>query len=72
MERICGRIPNGQCEEQFLIRFLRHFGFVAEVITTVGLGDVWPKTVPGKILSFMLMLFGLFDIALPSIVLGNF
>ena len=47
------------------------FWFVAEVITTVGLGDVYPKTVPGKLLSFPLMLFGLLIIALPSIVLGK-
>jgi hypothetical protein len=47
------------------------FWFVAEVITTVGLGDVWPQTVPGKMLSFPLMLFGLLIIALPSIVLGK-
>lgn len=47
------------------------FWFVAEVITTVGLGDVYPRTVPGKLLSFPLMLFGLLIIALPSIVLGK-
>ena len=47
------------------------FWFVAEVITTVGLGDVWPSTVIGKLLSFPLMLFGLLIIALPSIVLGK-
>lgn len=47
------------------------FWFVAEVITTVGLGDVYPKTVMGKLLSFPLMLFGLLIIALPSIVLGK-
>ena len=47
------------------------FWFVAEVITTVGLGDVYPQTVPGKLLSFPLMLFGLLIIALPSIVLGK-
>ena len=47
------------------------FWFVAQVITTVGLGDVYPKTVWGKILTFPLMLFGLLIIALPSIVLGR-
>lgn len=47
------------------------FWFVAQVITTVGLGDVYPKTVPGKMLTFPLMLFGLLIIALPSIVLGR-
>ena len=47
------------------------FWFVAQVITTVGLGDLYPKTVFGKLLTFPLMLFGLLIIALPSIVLGR-
>lgn len=47
------------------------FWFVAQVITTVGLGDLYPRTVVGKLLTFPLMLFGLLIIALPSIVLGR-
>lgn len=47
------------------------FWFVAQVITTVGLGDMYPKTALGKFISFPLMLFGLLIIALPSIVLGR-
>jgi hypothetical protein len=47
------------------------FWFVAEVITTVGLGDISPVTVLGKFLTFPLMIFGILIIALPSIVLGK-
>lgn len=47
------------------------FWFVVEVITTVGLGEVHPQTIAGKIISFPLMLFGLLLIASPSIILGK-
>lgn len=45
--------------------------FVVAVITTVGLGDTYPKTPIGKLISYPLMLSGLLVIALPSIVLGK-
>jgi hypothetical protein len=45
--------------------------FVAEVITTVGLGEVYPQTWVGKLLTFPLMLFGLLVIVMPSIVIGQ-
>lgn len=47
------------------------FWFVLEIITTVGLGDVYPKTVAGRTITFPVMLFGLLIIALPSIVIGR-
>lgn len=47
------------------------FWFVLEIITTVGLGDVYPKTVLGRVITFPVMLFGLLIIALPSIVIGR-
>lgn len=47
------------------------FWFVAEVLTTVGLGDVHPKTVVGKAIAIPLMMFSLLIIALPSIVIGR-
>lgn len=47
------------------------FWFVTEVITTVGLGDIHPKTVIGKLISIPLMVFSLLIIALPSIVIGR-
>lgn len=47
------------------------FWFVAEVITTVGLGDVHPKTLIGKAIAIPLMMFSLLIIALPSIVIGR-
>lgn len=47
------------------------FWFVLEIITTVGLGDVYPKTVVGRVITFPVMLFGLLIIALPSIVIGR-
>lgn len=45
--------------------------FVAEIITTVGLGDIHPKTVTGKTIAVPLMMFSLLIIALPSIVIGR-
>jgi Ion transport protein len=47
------------------------FWFVLEIITTVGLGDVYPKTVAGRMITFPVMLFGLLIVALPSIVIGR-
>lgn len=47
------------------------FWFVIEIVTTVGLGDVYPKTVSGRIITFPVMMFGLLIIALPSIVIGR-
>ncbi|PJF19508.1 Voltage-gated potassium channel [Paramicrosporidium saccamoebae] len=47
------------------------FWFVAEIITTVGLGDIHPKTVLGKFITLPLMMFSLLIIALPSIVIGR-
>lgn len=47
------------------------FWFVLEIVTTVGLGDVYPKTIPGKVMTFPVMMFGLLVIALPSIVMGR-
>lgn len=47
------------------------FWFVLEILTTVGLGDIVPRTVAGKIITFPLMLLGLLLIALPSIVVGR-
>jgi hypothetical protein len=45
--------------------------FVAEIMTTVGLGDVYPKTTLGKTIVIPLMMFSLLIIALPSIVIGR-
>ena len=45
--------------------------FVAEIITTVGLGDIHPKTNLGRIIAVLLMMFSLLIIALPSIVIGR-
>lgn len=47
------------------------FWFVLEIVTTVGLGDVYPKTVMGRVITFPVMMFGLLIIALPSIVIGR-
>lgn len=45
--------------------------FVMEIVTTVGLGDVYPKTTAGRLISFPVMMVGLLIIALPSIVIGR-
>ena len=45
--------------------------FVAEVISTVGLGEVYPRTVMGKIITGPLMMIGLVALALPSIVISR-
>lgn len=45
--------------------------FVAEIITTVGLGDIHPKTSLGKAIAMPLMMISLLIIALPSIVIGR-
>lgn len=45
--------------------------FVTEIITTVGLGDIHPKTVLGKVITIPLMMLSLLIIALPSIVIGR-
>lgn len=45
--------------------------FVTEIITTVGLGDIHPKTVLGKAIATPLMMLSLLIIALPSIVIGR-
>ncbi len=47
------------------------FWFVIEIVTTVGLGDVYPKTTAGRFITFPIMMFGLLIIALPSIVIGR-
>lgn len=47
------------------------FWFVIEIVTTVGLGDVYPKTTAGRFITFPVMMFGLLVIALPSIVIGR-
>lgn len=47
------------------------FWFVIEIVTTVGLGDVYPKTTLGRVITFPVMMFGLLIIALPSIVIGR-
>jgi hypothetical protein len=47
------------------------FWFVIEIVTTVGLGDVYPKTSAGRVMTFPVMMFGLIIIALPSIVIGR-
>lgn len=47
------------------------FWFVIEIVTTVGLGDVYPKTTAGRVITFPVMMFGLLVIALPSIVIGR-
>lgn len=47
------------------------FWFVIEIVTTVGLGDVYPKTTLGRLFTFPVMMFGLLVIALPSIVIGR-
>lgn len=47
------------------------FWFVLQIITTIGLGDVVPKTFVGKVISFPLILLGVLIIALPSIVIGK-
>lgn len=47
------------------------FWFVAEIMTTVGLGDIHPKTTLGKTITVPLMMVSLLIIALPSIVIGR-
>lgn len=47
------------------------FWYVSEIITTVGLGDIHPKTTLGRTFSVPLMMFSLLIIALPSIVIGR-
>ncbi|KAG8688721.1 hypothetical protein FRC09_012763, partial [Ceratobasidium sp. 395] len=46
-------------------------GFVLVTITTVGYGDLIPRSILGRLLSVPLLLFGLLLIALPSFVLGR-
>ncbi|KAF8760874.1 Ion channel [Rhizoctonia solani] len=45
--------------------------FVLVTITTVGYGDIIPRSFLGRLLSVPLLLFGLLLIALPSFVLGR-
>lgn len=45
--------------------------FVLVTITTVGYGDIVPRSFLGRLLSVPLLLFGLLLIALPSFVLGR-
>ncbi|KAF8609725.1 voltage-gated potassium channel [Ceratobasidium sp. AG-I] len=45
--------------------------FVLVTITTVGYGDLIPRSILGRLLSVPLLLFGLLLIALPSFVLGR-
>jgi len=45
--------------------------FVVATISTVGYGDVFPRTPLGTIITIPLLLFGLLLIALPSFVLGR-
>ncbi|KAB5594261.1 Potassium voltage-gated channel family protein [Ceratobasidium theobromae] len=45
--------------------------FVLVTITTVGYGDITPRSFLGRMLSVPLLLFGLLLIALPSFVLGR-
>lgn len=44
---------------------------VHTAITTVGYGDLIPRSILGRLLSVPLLLFGLLLIALPSFVLGR-
>ncbi|QRV91181.1 ion channel protein [Ceratobasidium sp. AG-Ba] len=50
---------------------LYHIRFVLVTITTVGYGDIIPRSFLGRLLSVPLLLFGLLLIALPSFVLGR-
>lgn len=45
--------------------------YVTVVMTTVGLGDMTPKTWLGRLITFPLMFFSLLFIALPSIIVGR-
>ena len=40
-------------------------------MTTVGYGDCYPITLPGKVLSVVAMLTGIIVLALPISVIGN-
>ncbi|KIY73707.1 voltage-gated potassium channel [Cylindrobasidium torrendii FP15055 ss-10] len=45
--------------------------FVLQTITTVGYGEITPRSFLGRFVTLPLLLFGLFLIALPSFVLGR-
>ncbi|TFY59171.1 hypothetical protein EVG20_g7886 [Dentipellis fragilis] len=45
--------------------------FVIVTITTVGYGEITPRSFPGRLITIPLLVFGLLLIALPSFVLGR-
>lgn len=51
--------------------YINTFWFVAVTMTTVGYGEYHPKTIPGRIFSFLICIWGIFFISLGFVSLIN-
>lgn len=52
--------------------YTKVFWFVVVTMSTVGYGDITPKTIPGRILAFLLSIWGVFIISLVVLIFFNF
>lgn len=52
--------------------YTKVFWFVVVTMSTVGYGDITPKTLPGRLLAFLLSIWGVFIISLVVLIFFNF